>query len=190
MSYCHASNLGLLMRKFVVLFRGHNSGGKGNCRFTKQHLLQFRTHFAVCSVLYGQNNMATVSVRRSRSGPQAQRNSTDVIVVRPTPASAAFVKRERFSFGRAAMHRGSGPVGIHLDNAEWEKKVMNSWPKKCTFVVREILQTERAYIASLEEIILVRQLVLRSCIVCSLSLLCSQSAERWRGDCQHSLKSS
>ena len=53
------------------------------------------------------------------------------------------------------MQRTSGPLDIDLDNAEWEKKVMNSWPKKCTFVVREILQTERTYIASLEEIILV-----------------------------------
>ena len=102
-------------------------------------------------------DMTTLAVRRSRSGPQAQRNSTDVIVVQPpAPVSAAFpARRERFSFCRAAMHRTSGPVGIDLDNAEWEKKVMNSWPKKCTFVVREILQTERAYIASLEEVILV-----------------------------------
>jgi cell division control protein 24 len=45
-------------------------------------------------------------------------------------------------------------VGIDLDSPEWEKRVMNSWPKKCTFVVREILMTERAYIASLDEIIL------------------------------------
>ena len=44
---------------------------------------------------------------------------------------------------------------VDLDNVEWEQRVMNSWPKKCTFVVREILQTERAYIASLEEVILV-----------------------------------
>lgn len=102
--------------------------------------------------------MTSHALTRSRSGPQAQRNSTDVVVV-VQPASAAFpgpAKRDRFSFGRA-MHRASGTMGIDLDNAEWEKKVMNSWPKKCTFVVREILQTERAYIASLEEIILVRE---------------------------------
>ena len=104
--------------------------------------------------------MTTLAVRRSLSGPQAQCNSTDITVVvvkPPEPASAAFARHKRLSLGRrlGGMHRTSGPVGIELDNAEWEKKVMNSWPKKCTFVVREILQTERAYIASLEEIILV-----------------------------------
>ena len=95
--------------------------------------------------------MATV-----RSG---QRYSTDVIVVsQPAADALSVLKRNRFSFGIGAMHRTSGSMGIELDNAEWEKKVMNSWPKMCTFVVREILQTERAYIASLEEIILVRNL--------------------------------
>ena len=98
-------------------------------------------------------------MRRSRSGPLAQRYSTDVIVVvQPTASELSgggLVKRDRFSFGIGAMHRTS--LGIDLDNVEWEKKVMNAWPKKCTFVVREILQTERTYIASLEEIILVRR---------------------------------
>ncbi|CAI8033155.1 Pleckstrin homology domain-containing family G member 3 [Geodia barretti] len=100
--------------------------------------------------------MATV--RRSRSGPLAQCYSTDVIVVSQPAADALSagpsIKRDRFSFRIGAMHRTSASMGIDLDNAEWEKKVMNSWPKMCTFVVREILQTERAYIASLEEIIL------------------------------------
>ena len=112
-----------------------------------------------CSFIFRQyHRMATV--RRSRSGPLAQCYSTDVIVVSQPAADAAgpSIKRDRFSFGIGAMHRTSGSMGIDLDNAEWEKKVMNSWPKMCTFVVREILQTERAYIASLEEIILVRNL--------------------------------
>lgn len=77
----------------------------------------------------------------------------DVVVVATLPAISG---ASRFW---KTMQRSSGPMGIDLDNAEWEKRVMNSWPKKCTFVVREILQTERAYIASLEEIILVRDVL-------------------------------
>ena len=90
------------------------------------------------------------AIKRSLSGPHTKRNTTDVVVVVPPVLLSDNCKR----FSRT-MHR-SGPLGFELENVEWEKKVMNSWPKKCTFVVREILQTERAYIASLEEIILVR----------------------------------
>lgn len=125
--------------------------------------------------------MAGRPIKRSFSGPQSKRNSTDVVIVPPKPASTLFntSNHNRFSFGTGAMHRTSGPVGFELDNAEWEKKVMNSWPKKCTFVVREILQTERAYIASLEEIILVSIIIIiptRSLIVwtqcfCMLAVL-------------------
>lgn len=96
--------------------------------------------------------------RRSLSGPQTQHVSTDAAVVVVTHPDC----RGQRLFG--GMDRSSGPVGINLDNAEWEKKVMNSWPKKCTFVVREILHTERAYIASLEQIILVSEMYLH--VVC------------------------
>lgn len=91
---------------------------------------------------------------RSRSGPQTQRISADAVVVVAHPDS-----KSQHLFGA----RLSGHMGINLDNAEWEKKVMNSWPKKCTFVVREILHTERAYIASLEQIILVSELHVLIC---------------------------
>lgn len=96
--------------------------------------------------------MTTVekSFRRCSSGPQTKHVSVDSTVVVVTPPGPSGGSRR---FGGAL--RSSGPVGIDLENAEWEKKIMNSWPKKCTFVVREILQTERAYISSLEQIILV-----------------------------------
>ena len=96
------------------------------------------------------------AVRRSRSGPQSQSNSTDVVVVPATVGTLCGIGSQRCSFSARAIMRRSRPVGIDLDSPEWEKRVMNSWPKKCTFVVREILMTERAYIASLDEIILVR----------------------------------
>ena len=95
-------------------------------------------------------------VHRSRSGPQSQSNSTDVVILPATVGTLRGVGSQRSSYGAGAMHRISRPVNIDLDSPEWEKRVMNSWPKKCTFVVREVLMTERAYIASLEEIILVR----------------------------------
>ena len=93
------------------------------------------------------------TVRRSRSGPQSQSNATDAVILPATVGTLRGVGSQRSSY---AMHRVSRPVNIDLDSPEWEKRVMNSWPKKCTFVVREVLMTERAYIASLEEIILVR----------------------------------
>ena len=99
------------------------------------------------------------AVRRSRSGPQSQSNSTDVVILPATVGTLCGVGNQRFSFRARAMHRTSRPMNIDMDSPEWEKKVMNSWPKKCTFVVREILMTERAYIASLEEIILVSALL-------------------------------
>lgn len=91
--------------------------------------------------------MTSQAFRRARSGQP--HTSTDAVVATLEPATAAAYRgetQERFSFGM---------LGIDLNSAEWEKKVMTSWPKKCTFVVREILQTERSYIASLKEIILV-----------------------------------
>ena len=37
------------------------------------------------------------------------------------------------------------------------------WPKKCAFIVEEILQTESAYFASLNEIVKVREVVVLRC---------------------------
>ena len=84
-----------------------------------------------------------------RALQQSQLISTDEVVPTAEPVTAATYRRgtqERYSFRM---------LGINLDSDEWGKQVMDSWPQKCTFVVREILQTERSYIASLKEIILV-----------------------------------
>lgn len=97
-------------------------------------------------------------IRRVTSGPTARINTSDVTAMTSEPNM--FPKRSSIA-GRAR----SAHLSIDLDNAEWQQKIMKAWPKHCTFVVREILQTERAYILSLEEIILVSTSNI-DCIVC------------------------
>ena len=87
-------------------------------------------------------------MRRVSSGPVARIATSDVVVVKSE--SNMLPKRSSIA-GRVR----SAHLSIDLDNAEWQQRIMKAWPKKCTFVVREILQTERTYIVSLEEIILV-----------------------------------
>lgn len=46
-----------------------------------------------------------------------------------------------------------------VDSFEAEEQIRDAWPLKCCFVVKEIMQTEIAYIQSLADIIKVRRIL-------------------------------